>query len=295
MEDFIKSFRRYCGGSAILSGLIAANILIFIAVWIIILAGHQFGLEGNFTMPWLCVASDPEALLHHPWTPLSYMVTQYDFIHLLFNVLWLFWFGVFIPLKVSEAQRLWLYIGGGLAGASFYICTNLIWPAAAVAGGYLCGASAAVLAVMTAVAIWSPRREIRLFFIGSVQLRWIAIGCIILTFIGLNGGSGAAQSAHIGGVVFGALFALISQSYSSRHPQSRYSDFHASFRRKIIRLNVRRNGKAVADAAAERLSDEGRLDQLLDKIRLSGYSSLSTGERNELNLLSQRLDKTKVK
>ncbi|MDE6768826.1 MAG: rhomboid family intramembrane serine protease [Muribaculaceae bacterium] len=290
MEDFIKSFKRYCGGSSVLAGLIGSNLLIFLGVWIVILIGRQFGLEGNFTMPWLCVSSNPDVVLFHPWTLLTYMVIQYDFIHLLFNVLWLFWFGVFIPFQVSEKQRLLLYAGGGFAGALLYVCVNLIWHDSVVPGGYLCGASAAVLAIMTAVAIWSPRREVRLFLIGSVQLKWVALGCMVLTFLGLNGGSGAAQSAHIGGVLFGALFALATARHFAKHPRATTSSAAHAPQRKV-RIHVRRNGKAVAEAAANRLNDEGRLDQLLDKIRLSGYSSLTAGERNELNLLSQRLDK----
>lgn len=296
MAGFIESFRRYCGGSRVLSGLILANLLIFLTVWIVILIGGQFGMDGNFTMPWLCVASSPEVALRHPWTILSYMVTQYDFIHLLFNVLWLFWFGIFIPVWISERRRFVLYIGGGVTGALFYVAANLIWPAASASGGYLCGASAAVLAVMTAVAIWTPRREVRLLLFGAVQLRWVALGCIILTFVGLNGGSGAAQSAHIGGVAFGAVFAFALSSVFKKRKPSVTSTSYTSFspevpQRKKIRIFVRRDGKAVADAAANRLSDTGRLDWLLDKIRLSGYSSLTAGERNELNLLSQRLDK----
>ena len=290
MEDFIKSFKRYCGDSAVLAGLIGGNILIFLGVWIVILIGRQYGFEGNFTMPWLCVASNPNVALHHPWTLLTYMVIQYDFIHLLFNVLWLFWFGVFIPYGISERQRLLLYMGGGVTGALLYVGVNLIWPLSVVEGGYLCGASASVLAIMTAVAIWSPRREIRLFLIGPVQLKWVAGGCIILTFVGLNGGSGGAQSAHIGGVIFGVAFALATRRASAKRQAQSSTSATPPHRRKV-RINVRRNGKAVAEAAAGRLNDVGRLDQLLDKIRLSGYSSLTAGERNELNLLSQRLDK----
>lgn len=275
-----------------LAGLILLNLCIFFAVWIVTLIGRQYGPEGNFTMPWLCVSSDPLTALHRPWTLLTYMVTQYDFIHLLFNVLWLFWFGILLPEWLSEGRRLLLYLGGGLTGGLLYVAVNQLWPTSSAPGGYLCGASAAVLAVMSAAAIWTPRREIRLFLIGNVQLRWVALGCIILTFLGLNGGSGAAQSAHIGGVVFGGIYAFALLLISRKRLSLSRKSSGAGNPRKL-RPNVRRDGKAVAEAAANRLSDTGRLDQLLDKIRISGYSSLTAGERNELNLISQRLDKNK--
>ena len=284
--DFFNSFKRYCVGSGVLAGLILTNVIVFVAVWIVMLAGRQMGISGNFTMPWLCVSSIPEVALTRPWTLITYMVTQYDFIHLLFNVLWLYWFGVFIPFSVTERKKLWLYAGGGILGAILYIAVSLIAPSTVSPGGYLCGASASVLAIMTAVALWSPRREIRLLLIGPVQLRWVAIVCLALTFLGLNGGSGAAQSAHVGGVIFGALFAGADILRSRRRP--------AEPKRRKVRINVRRDGRAVADAAS-RLSDTDRLDQLLEKIRVSGYSSLTAGERNELNLISQRLDKNQRK
>ncbi len=292
--DFIKPMLRYCGGSKVLVGLILTNLLVFVAVWAVILIGGLAGLEGNFTMPWLCVASDPAVAITRPWTFFTYMVTQYDFFHLLFNVLWLYWFGVYIPIHVSEKKKLWLYIGGGLAGVAVYLAAGALHIASPTHGGYLCGASAAVLAIMTSVAIWSPKREISLFLLGTVQLKWVVIVCIALTFIGFNGGSAAAQSAHVGGVVFGAVFALIQSHLRFAHAGSSSQPSWHEAKRRIIRINVHRDGRAVAEAA-NRLTDTGRLDQLLDKIRISGYSSLSAGERNELNLLSQRLDKNNKK
>lgn len=285
---FIDYFRRYCGGSTVLATLILVNIILFFAIWLTISIGHETGLDGNFTISWLCVSSDTALVIRRPWTLITYMVVQYDSIHLLFNVLWLFWFGVFIPVWLSEKSRFFLYIGGGLTGAVFYILINLLSSVPAIASSYLCGASASVLSIMTAVAIWQPRRKVPLLLVGNVELKWVAIGCIALTFLGLNGGSGAAGSAHVGGALFGMIFALTIKRLQAKN-MSGGNPARSTSRRKI-RLNVNRDGNAVA-RAAQHLSDEGRLDQLLDKIRISGYSSLTAGERNELNLLSQRLNK----
>lgn len=291
VADFIKSLQRYCCGSKVLVALLLVNVIVFATVWSVILIGRIAGLEGNFTIQWLCVSSDPAAAIRHPWTFLTYMITQYDFFHLLFNVLWLYWFGLYIPIYVAEIRKLWLYVGGGLTGVAFYLAANYFHIGAEMPGGYLCGASAAVLSIMTAVAFLTPRREISLFLIGSVQLRWVVIACIVLTFIGFNGGSLAAQGAHVGGVVFGAIFSsVLSRGRHSIPPKDSLGKSISGKPRKMIRINIHRDGRAVAEAA-NRLSDTGRLDELLDKIRISGYNSLSAGERNELNLLSQRIDK----
>ena len=231
------------------------------------------------------------------WTLLTYMVTQYDVIHLLFNLLWLFWFGNILPEWVTERRRLILYVGGGLAGAVTYVICNLLFPALAAPGSALCGASAAVLSMMAAAGILGGDRKVYLILIGPVAAKWVCLGCIILAFFGFGGGSAAAQSAHIGGVAFGLVYALIlkgaprrQESWSNTQTYNPYPGREHQPKRRI-RVNVRRDGKAVADTMAGRLSDTERLDQLLDKIRLSGYASLTLGERNELNAISRRLGK----
>ena len=109
----------------------------------------------------------------------------------------------------------------------------------------------------------------------------------------MGGGNSGGQAAHIGGVIFGASFALATKM--GFDPAKKLNISNAEITRKPRnakpRMNVSRDGNAVAKAAAGRLADSDRLDQLLDKIRMSGYPSLTASERNELNALSQRLMK----
>ncbi|MEZ3550296.1 MAG: rhomboid family intramembrane serine protease [Muribaculaceae bacterium] len=292
MAAFIDKFQRFCG-SRTLAWLIMANVTVFLISWAVILSGGMMGKSGNFTMSWLCVPSSPEAFIRHPWTAVTYMATHYDFLHLLFNMLWLYWFGVMLFPSVSGNRLLLLYAGGGLAGAALYVAASAILPPAS-SGAYLCGASASVLAIMTTAAVISPDRRINLFLLGSVKLKWITIGCIVLTFLGLGGGNPGSQAAHIGGVVFGFAFPFMIRRKAFVKTASKVRVAMPKVKEtavRTVRLNVRRDGAAVATAAGQRLSDSRRLDMLLDKIRISGYASLTAGERNELNELSQRIDK----
>ena len=284
MAAFIDKFQRICDSRA-LAWLIMVNVAVFVVLWVIILSGNAMGMPGNFTMQWLCVPSSPSLFVGRCWTILTYMVTHYGILHLLFNMLWLFWFGRLLMTTLSDRHLLWLYIGGGVFGALLYIAGQATFPSNSGAS-YLCGASAAVLAVMTAAAIRTPNLTMNLLLFGEVKLKWIALACILLTIAGVGGGSAGSQGAHIGGVIFGAAFAIalkrgydISKKVSApkRQPISR------------PRVNVKRDGNAVAKAASGRLGDPARLDELLDKIRLSGYQSLTSAERRELNALSQRL------
>ena len=127
MAAFIDKFQRFCG-SRTLAWLIMANVTVFLISWAVILSGGMMGKSGNFTMSWLCVPSSPEAFIRHPWTAVTYMATHYDFLHLLFNMLWLYWFGVMLFPSVSGNRLLLLYAGGGLAGAALYVAASAILP-----------------------------------------------------------------------------------------------------------------------------------------------------------------------
>lgn len=304
MTAFIDSFRRFCGSRA-LSLLLLANCLIFVAVWLAVIVGNYLGVQGNFTMEWLCVSSSAAVALRHAWTSLTYMGVHYDFLHLLFNMLWLFWFGRVLLTTLSDRHLLLIYAGGGLLGAVMYVAAHAIWPEISPQGSYLCGASASVLAVMAASAIRTPDMRMYLFLIGEVKLKWVAIVCIAFTFAGVGGGNAGGQAAHVGGVLFGVAY-MLALKYGLTHRRKKVDDKGSDginfdeilgmLSKKIkeapkivTRQNVRRDGHAVAKAVQGKLSDTGRLDSLLDKIRMSGYNSLTDSEKKELNALSQRL------
>lgn len=294
MAAFIDKFRRVCG-SPYLTWLLLVNCIIFLVLWIVVMVGNYLGLPGNFTMQWLCISSTPSVFVFHLWTTVTYMVTHYDFLHLLFNMLWLFWFGRILVYGLADRHLLALYIGGGLVGAALYIVAFQLFPQLSPPGSYLCGASASVLAIIAAAAVRMPDLPLRLFLFGEVKLKWVAVGCILLTFAGIGGGNVGGQAAHLGGVLYGLLFAFAIRK--GHDPVEKIAPAAQKLRRKVTltvappprRTNVVRDGNAVAKAAEGRLSDATRLDSLLDKIRLSGYSSLTDSERKELNALSQRL------
>ena len=295
MAGFIDKFAGYCRGSRELAWLISVNVGIFILVWLITLIGHAFGLEGNFTREWLSVPADVSTAFTRLWTVATYMVTQYDFIHLLFNMLWLYWFGLILPEWFEKGSLMKIYIIGGVIGAVAYIFVNTLLPSISPYGATLCGASASVLAVMTVAGICSGDHEMYLFLFGAVKAKWVCLVCILLTFIGLGGGLGAAQAAHLGGVVYG-IFYGITRRYSCEKEIKLLNDILPAISRLVHNAPAaKRDGQAVVDAFNERMADTTRLDALLDKIRLSGYASLTIGERNELNALSRRIDKSKEK
>lgn len=273
-------WKRYCSDSPTLASLTLTLVAVWLAAMLSTLLGRWLHFADFFTL-WLTLPSQFDVFLTRPWTLVTYMAVHFDFLHMLFNVLWLYWFGNILLITLADRHLAYYFIGGGVAGGVFF----LVWSALGPGGGWLCGASAAVIAVMCGAAFRLPDHEINLFLIGSVRLKWVALICCVLTFLG----GGGNQAAHVGGLAWGLATALMIRN--GFDPASRLSDLFRKHGGSGKSGDRRRSPGKMIDALQQHRNDTERLDQLIDKIRISGYGSLSARERKELNELSKRLQK----
>lgn len=167
------------------------------------LLGVSFSLTPYFELP-----SDLVQLLYRPYTVFSYMFFQYDLLHLLFNMLWLYWFGQLFLFFFNAKQFGGVYILGGLSGAAVYLLAYNLLPYFSAVEGMLLGASAAVLAVVFAVSAYAPDYKIRLLFIGNIPIKYIALITVLIDLLSITSQNAGGHIAHIGGALFGFLFAL---------------------------------------------------------------------------------------
>ena len=254
----------------VLGSLIGINAAVFLCVGLSVLFS-KFG-AGISLAPYFALPDSFSAFLRCPWTLLSYMFTHIQPLHILFNMLWLAWFGGLLLELISPRKLLGLYLGGGLAGGLLYLC---VASAFHFSGGMLMGASAAVLSIMAAAAVLMPNYTFHLFFIGDVKLKYIAIIMIVLAFIGLGGGNSGGEIAHLGGAAFGLVAAFIPGYLRGGKKTER-------------EIKPKRVSRVISVMERHR-KDAEELDRLLDKIRVSGYDSLTTQERRNLRELSQRI------
>ena len=262
----IDKWTRYCGGSRLLAWLTLGEVAVWLIVAIISILGRFLHFDTGIS-DWLTLPSDFMVFLTRPWTLLTYMAIHFDVLHLLFNVLWLYWFGRILLYTLSDRALAIYFFGGGIFGGIVFLLASAMGPG----GGWLCGCSAAVLSVMAGAAIRHPDLEMRLFLIGNVRLKWVALVCAVLTFIG----GGGNQAAHIGGLMWGVLYGLFAHKIHVFIPNKP--------------APKKRRADKVLKALSDHRTDMERLDSLLDKIRLSGYDSLSIRERKDLNELSQKI------
>ena len=172
MAGFITDLKRSFLGGNVLSKLIFINVGLFILIRLLSVLFLLFNVQDIPFLFYLQLPASFEALLLRPWTLVTYMFTHYEFLHILFNMLWLYWFGGLFLTFFNERQLGGLYLLGGLAGAIFFVLCYNIFPyfLDMVDFSYLIGASASVMAIVFAISFYRKDMEISLFLIGRVKL-----------------------------------------------------------------------------------------------------------------------------
>ncbi len=255
---------------------IAINVVVFLLIRLGGLIAVLFGLQtdiGTLLYLNLALPADPQVLLYKPWTLVTYMFSQQEFFHFLFNMLWLYWLGQIFLSFLNKRQFLFTYLAGGLAGAFLFLMAYNLLPVFRGGNSWLIGASAGVNAVVLATATLVPDYTIRMLFFGNVRLKYMALVLVILDVLFVAGVNAGGSIAHLGGALLGFVYIRQLQ---------RGSDWSRMLSRHKKRLKVLRNDKGAGHRPAVDVPDQEYLDSLLDKISRSGYNSLSKSEKEAL-------------
>lgn len=239
--------------------LLSINVVIWIALTI---SGTLMDyIDSNRLLSILSLPATFYKSLSQPWSLFTYMFTQYSALHIFCNMLCLLIFGFPMAQRLGNTGISILYILGGLAGALSYFALHAI---SGIDEGSLCGASAAVLSVMSAALIYIPQYPYRLPHNRDIKLKWLAAFCCIFLIISADGINPTSGIVHSGGMIFGLLAGL----YLRRN----------TLQRLIYRFNNRVPAK-----------DINRYYELMEKIRMSGYPSLSNVEKEEIMCLDKKI------
>jgi membrane associated rhomboid family serine protease len=293
LTDEIKRFFR---SGSVFSILILINIVIWILtkfIYVIFfLYNHpDAALADSWILHYFALPANSVFLAARPWTIVSYMFLHLDFFHILFNMLWLFWFGRIFLEYLSSKQLLFIYIAGGLAGGLLYVFAFNIFPVfhsmrdASVA----LGASASVMAIVTAISFYVPRYSIRLLFIGNIRIVYLAIALFIFDFIAIPTGNSGGHIAHIGGAFFGYFFAIWLRRKKNLYTTGFINTILNSINR-IFKPRMKVSSskpwtarpKTDDEYNAEKTVHQKKLDSILEKISKGGYESLTKEEKDLL-------------
>ena len=278
IDDIRAAYRR----GSMLMRIIYLNIGVWVVLRVFALLAFLFSVPALEITRWVELPADVYALLYRPWTLLTYMVAHYDVLHILFNMLWLYWLGSIFLNYFLPKQLTGLYILGGLGGALLYILAFLTLPAFDGITGTLLGASASIIAIVVATAVWAPDYKINLLFIGEVSLKWVAIVTIGVDLLSINQMNTGGHVAHLGGAVVGVIFALaMRRGVDITRPVNAVVD-------SVVTLWPWRDRSGSASGKNAQPPTQAEIDAILDKVRRSGYQSLSPKERETLFRASGR-------
>jgi membrane associated rhomboid family serine protease len=282
LDEIKLSFKN----GSYLTKLIYINLGIWILVRLIFIGFMFSGSDGSQILEWLALPASFDLFISRPWTLITYMFLHFEFLHILFNVLWLYWFGKIFLEYQNQRRLLSLYLLGGLAGGlAFMLAYNLV-PVfkGSVLFTQLLGASASVIAIVIAISVYVPNHEIHLMFIGPVKIKWIAVVSVLLYIIGLSGSNAGGNFAHLGGALWGWLY--MSQLMSGRDIASGFNkmaDNLFSWMKPRRKLKVKYQiPNPDYDYNRRKLSQQAEVNRILDKIGQSGYDSLSAEEKDTL-------------
>jgi hypothetical protein len=149
--------------------------------------------------------------------------------------------------------------------------------------GFLLGASASIIAIMTAVAFYAPDFRINLLFIGDIKLKYLAIILIIIFIISIAGDNPGGNLAHFGGALFGYLWVTgYKRGNDFISGLTGFLDtFFKFFKRRNLKVTHRR---PVDDLEYNKIKllNQKEIDRILDKISKSGYDKLTKEEKDTL-------------
>ena len=285
--------------------LILINVVMFVLVRGLAVGVWMFGNGSLDVTQWVALPGDLWLLLKRPWTLVTYMFAHADLLHILFNMLWLYWLGRIFMEFFSSKHLTGLYLLGGWGGAALYLlAANLLPRLAGGPTGVLIGSSAAVIAIVVATAVYVPDYKIGLLFLGEVAIKWVAIVTVAISLLSIDIGNAGGNIAHIGGALVGAWFALsIKQGRDITRPINAFIDslvglFNGrkfklpEFKKPTFPSGKKgqagaRPGRPAAHTPADTVSEE-ELDAILDKIKAAGYDALTDEERDKLFKVSRR-------
>ncbi|NQX91085.1 MAG: rhomboid family intramembrane serine protease [Flavobacteriales bacterium] len=282
MKNLLNTFKR----QSVTNKLLIVNALFFVMLRV-----GQFVLEGTSPsgkvyLPFM-ITADLSELVMKPWSILTHMFVHAEFLHLFFNMLFLFFLGNMFERSFGGKNLLATYLTSGLGGFLLYFIALNIHPALPVKVNAL-GASAAVMGIFIAYAASFPERKIQLILLGSVALKWLALVYVGIDLIGLGGDNTGGHLGHLGGAAYGLLWAT--QRKKGRDMNGFMNKIIVFFER-IFKTNrsfevVKRpgpRGKTDEQYNYERSQVTKRIDQILDKISRSGWDSLSKSEKDFLS------------
>lgn len=267
----------------VLEKIIAVNVVVFIV-----------GLLLKRYLGWLELPSDFANFILKPWAIISYAFLHYNFMHILFNMLWLYFIGRMFLNLFSPKMALNIYFLGAMSGGLLFMLCYTLFPSVFGVNTHLVGASAAIRALLIFLCAYMPNQDVR-FFTFNIKLWYVGLAIVIIDVIGVVAGlndplgNSGGNLAHLGGALLGYLYAkqLLKGNDIGKGFEGLINSASNMFKpsKKSPLKTVHKNKNKVGGfkkADFNEFNNQKKIDVILDKISKSGYDGLTAEEKEYL-------------
>jgi membrane associated rhomboid family serine protease len=287
LDEFKQAFNRYNNAAV---QLIIINVVVFAVLAFLYVISFYSGLGEEFAMLHRQFLIPPaiSEFLGRPWTIITYMFTHdlTGILHILFNMLVLYWFGRLFTEYLGSDKLIALYVLGGIAGGlSYLLAYNTLPVLIENRPSGMVGASAAVDAIVVATATLLPNYTFYLLFFGPVKIKSIAIITVFLSFLGTVGTNIGGNIAHLGGAIIGFVYMKQLQAGSNwgMWITVTLEWIKGLFKpRQNVKVSYRKDQASGKPSPGEKNYTQDEIDAILDKISAGGYESLTKEEKEKL-------------
>lgn len=236
--------------------------------------------------------SEPLTAFTQPWRFVTYIYVHGGLIHILFNMLILWWIGRVVEEDLGPRNFSVLFYGAGIGGVLIDLIIRVSFGMPAMP---IVGASGGVMGILVCFAVMYPRRKIFLWLLIPIEARFLVVGLILVDFLLLGGQDNVAREVHLGGAATG--FLLMKMYQNGYHYDLWIESIMRTFgkKRKAKSTSTGAAGKtrkgsmhAVSDAEVVSEEKQNELDRILEKISKKGYDGLTDEEKKILFELSKR-------
>ena len=265
--------------------LILLNVLCFILPLFFNTVLFLFNIQTDFYVGWFELSASWSELLFKPWTLVSYSFMHSGFFHLFWNMYLLF-FASRLFLNLFTPKTFFnLYFLGVIVGGLTFMLSYALFPAFQNSNPIMIGASAGVMAVFIFMSTYSPDLEVRLILF-NLKLRYLGIAFVLLDVVQIPYGNAGGHIAHLGGATLGFFYARrLSQGVDIGEPFGNTIDSIINMFKKKPKMKTvyKKQKHSHAGTSFNKKDDfQKRIDEILDKISVSGYESLSQEEKDFL-------------
>ncbi|MDE0534941.1 rhomboid family intramembrane serine protease [Tenacibaculum sp. L6] len=276
--DNLKYRFKHAG---VVEKLIYVNLAVFLLVHVTNVFNFFFKSRTNFLVKWFALPANFDDFLTKPWTIITYGFLHTSFLHILFNLIALFYIGHLFKQYFTSKQLLSFYLLGTLFGGIVFIASYNFFPVFAeeIDINILLGASAGISAIFIGIATYMPNYELKFPLIGFVKLWVLACIWVAIDIIQIPAGNAGGHLAHIGGASFGFFYV---RSASNKELDI-FESIKKFFAKKEPKLKtVYKSGNKTPKKSANKTQNQQDIDAILDKISKSGYDTLSKSEKEFL-------------